>query len=51
MHTRVHHREPDHCPCCEGRLPADLVERIRSAKPVGKPMSAEQFMEWLKRSA
>ena len=39
--------DPD-CPLCHGSYPDDLVERIKSAKPMGEPMSAEQFMEWLK---
>ena len=28
---------------------AVLVERIKSAKPLGEPMSADEFMAWLSR--
>ena len=38
--------DPD-CPLCHGPYPDDLVERIKSAKPVGEPVTAQQFMEWL----
>ena len=42
------HSDPD-CPLCQGRLPDDFVRKIKSAKPVGKPMTADEFMEWLKQ--
>lgn len=36
------------CRVCDGPWPADLVERIRTAgEPVGKPMTADQFADWL----
>lgn len=39
----------DHdCPLCQGWLPDDLVRKIKSAKPLGKPMTADEFMKWLK---
>jgi hypothetical protein len=39
------------CLLCTGPYPHDLVRLIRSAKPAGKPMTLDQFMDWLKRSA
>lgn len=40
--------DPD-CPPCHGQLPDDLVRQIKSANPVGKPMTAAEFTEWLKK--
>ncbi len=42
-------RKPD-CPLCQRRLPGDLVGKIKSAKPVGKPMTAHEFVEWVNQS-
>jgi hypothetical protein len=36
-----------HSACCIGPYPDDLVEKITSAK-AGNPMTADEFMEWLK---
>lgn len=33
--------------CCHGPYPDDLVRRIKSAKPVGEPMTADEFIKWL----
>ena len=39
---------PD-CPLCHGPYPDDLVRRIKSAKVVTKPMTADEFMKWLRK--
>ena len=36
------------CPLCRDGCSDDLVRIIRLAKPVGKPMSAIEFEQWLK---
>jgi len=38
-----------HCRLCHGPYPDDLVRLIRSAKTTGKPMTVEQFEEWLSK--
>lgn len=39
------------CPLCDDPYPADLVHKVRSAKPAGKPMTIEKFRNWLEQVA
>jgi hypothetical protein len=36
------------CLLCQSQRPDDLVRRIKSAK-MGKPMTADAFMKWLRK--
>ena len=37
------------CPLCHGPYPDDLVRKVKSAK-MGKPMTPDEFMRWLREN-
>lgn len=48
--SHCHDVHENACPICDGQVSEEFVEDIkRAAEHMGPPMTADQFLEWLRK--